>query len=101
MTPDDATALLQTIDREGLVLSARNLNAVYHEMVSHGRIARPEAQPATVQYQDIPLRQSRGAGAPRATGGGAEPPRGGKTEQDYEKMSYDEIQKEARKMGLI
>jgi len=98
MSEGDAQALLRRIDQEGLQLTARNLNAVYHEMVRAGsiQIQQPEQ---TAQYEDIDLRpKSRGAGAPRATGGGSAAQTSTRFSKDLNTMTQEEIVKEIARL---
>ncbi len=111
MSNEDAALVLKTLDREGLDFNARNLGAIYNELVSKNRISPiPSASaPEGVAYEDIPLgnvpapqpqpRVSRGQSGPRGTGGGAR--EASTSVRNYDNMTLEELKKEARKHNLL
>lgn len=106
MSEQEASAVLQEIDRSGMQLNAGNLASVYYRLMGNGVIQRPQGD-GNQKFEDIELRpRSRGEGAPRGTtGSGASTTQsgliGGKTMAEIEAMPKAELDAFMRKHGLL
>lgn len=109
-TEQNATMLLQFIDKENLPVTTRNLEYAYGELRRSGKISAEE-QPVQqdAEYEDlnfetrtptkIGAKSQRGRGAPPAPAGGG----GGRTAldaADFDNMSDEELEKEVNRRGM-
>lgn len=104
---ENATALLQFIDREGLPVTTRNLEYAFGELRRNGRLRVDDADQQG-DFVDLNFEtrtptkvgsRSRGEGAPPAPSGGG----GGRTAldaADFDSLSDDELEKEINRRGM-
>jgi len=93
LSQEDSQTLMKAMSATGQDITTMGLNGMYHALKSQRLIQGP-VQTSNVQYEDI-RRVSRGATAPRATGGGSSQQATtgmSKTAQELNEMSASDLQ---------